>query len=137
MIAGGRESVVRQGDELVRLPTVVADLDQRIGVGLDDRADGAAGQRPELGNSSTTSRTACRVGGISVRLSQGFMGMSTHVVMSRGGASPAMSHAVTTGKVAPSRPLIDTTTSYVTPNGAIRVDRTGASGSAARIWSCR
>jgi hypothetical protein len=61
--------------------------------------------------------------------------MSTQVDVRRGGPSPSMIHVVTTGFVAPLRPSTISTTSYVTPNGVIRVERTAASGSAARIAS--
>jgi hypothetical protein len=46
-----------------------------------------------------------------------------------------MIHVATTGFVAPLRPSTITTTSYVTPTGVIRVERTAAYGSAARIAS--
>jgi hypothetical protein len=62
--------------------------------------------------------------------------MSTQVEVSRGGESPLMIHLVTIGSVAPLSSSTSTTTSYATPNGVMRVPRTAACGSRARIWSC-
>jgi len=54
--------------------------------------------------------------------------MSTQVDVSRGGPPLSTIHVVTTGCVAPLSPSIEVTTSYATPNGVIRVERTERRG---------
>jgi mannitol-specific phosphotransferase system IIBC component len=63
--------------------------------------------------------------------------MSTQLYVRRGGPSASTIQVLTTGLVAPLSPSTITTTSYVTPNGVMRVDRTVASGNAPRIASWR
>ncbi len=64
-------------------------------------------------------------------------GMSTQVDVRGGGPSASTIQVAATGLVAPLRPSTIATTSYVTANGVMRVDRTVASASAPRIASWR
>ena len=107
-----RQSAVWDGDEIQRVPAVVADLDQReLIVGLHDRPDRSGWPAPRVDKrlhhiQNLVPRICHRPMILAARY-----GMSIHVDVRRGGRSRSTIQVVTTGCVAPSSPSIMTTTS--------------------------
>jgi hypothetical protein len=72
------------GDEIERVPPIVADFDQRELIAASTTVPTVpAGQRPESTSNSTTSRTACRASAMSVdsRRPKGYLPTSTSAVV--------------------------------------------------------